>query len=667
VTRRGPVWRHDRLIAYAPWVVIALAVGYFLLLACTYLDRPGLSYDETIFVPAALGGQYPQISYISARFDGVPTMIMPYIGALKSYLFAPIFAVFGVSVATIRGTAIALSAITLLLGYALGRQFLGKWGAVLLVLLMATSSSFIFMSKVDWGPIVLPMLLKVAVLIAFFRLLHTGSLRYLWAIGILSLLGMFNKQDFSWVIVAVTVGGVIVYGRRLWEILWARRVHTAGALIVLLAAGAALADKVILPNLGTSGDSSFQNPFPHLLSSWTLYQGILGDADLLGFFANHDQQPAWMAWSSILVAGALLFLLVMRWRGGALPAQAAIPARAAAFFFVVFMVMLFEIAATKLATGPHHVIELWPFQDAMLLASASAVLQTIEWRRTPHTPQSRRAGVPPVQLSWFAALSLVCAGLALCATTATQAVSTVELYSLMRQPDAIRPVVGADMFQIAGFIDANAPQVDEVVTANWGMGLQLFSLACPNWRGKVHDGLWWSVAGATPQTQSSILRTEMGDQRVLVIDINQQSQYDLLPRFRIDATTFQRAYAAMYPQRRPVTVLATRAYNVTYYGPPNDLTGKPFTDEGCSTRSAAGAATTAPVGGAATVGAAHSAATGTATGSGSATSAASAATSATVCMLTVTTCPTRRTMYCGSSARLGSLVMPLRLSSLIWY
>ena len=34
-------------------------------------------------------------------------------------------------------------------------------------------------------------------------------------------------------------------------------------------------------------------------------------------------------------------------------------------------------------------------------------------------------------------------------------------------------------------------------------------------------------------------------------------------------------------------------------------------------------------------------------------------TSMTVSKLTVTTCPITRTMYCGSSARLGSLVMPL--------
>ncbi len=46
---------------------------------------------------------------------------------------------------------------------------------------------------------------------------------------------------------------------------------------------------------------------------------------------------------------------------------------------------------------------------------------------------------------------------------------------------------------------------------------------------------------------------------------------------------------------------------------------------------------------------------------------ASASTRRTVSTLTVTTWPMRRTMYCGSSGRLGSLVMPLRLLVLMWY
>src|SRR5438552_1387434 len=45
----------------------------------------------------------------------------------------------------------------------------------------------------------------------------------------------------------------------------------------------------------------------------------------------------------------------------------------------------------------------------------------------------------------------------------------------------------------------------------------------------------------------------------------------------------------------------------------------------------------------------------------------SPATIFTVSKLTRTTCPTRRTMYSGSSARFGSDLIPLRLSSLTWY
>src|SRR4030095_9718857 len=63
----------------------------YLALATYKIHLPGLYYDEMLFVgPAA--GERPYL-----KCFGLPLLIFPYIGALKSWIYIPVFAVFGVS------------------------------------------------------------------------------------------------------------------------------------------------------------------------------------------------------------------------------------------------------------------------------------------------------------------------------------------------------------------------------------------------------------------------------------------------------------------------------------------------------------------------------------------------------------------------------------------
>jgi len=62
---------------------------------------PGLYYDELLFVPAAMG-RHEAFQMPYRRWLGLPIMIFPYIGALKAWIYAPIFRLFGVSALTIR-------------------------------------------------------------------------------------------------------------------------------------------------------------------------------------------------------------------------------------------------------------------------------------------------------------------------------------------------------------------------------------------------------------------------------------------------------------------------------------------------------------------------------------------------------------------------------------
>src|SRR3982751_929269 len=106
-----PVIAGDRL--WARWEVPTLLglLVIYVALASYKIHLPGLYYDEILFVgPAA--GERPYL-----KCFGLPLLIFPCIGALKSWIYTPIFALFGVSPISIRLPAILISCGTLALGY----------------------------------------------------------------------------------------------------------------------------------------------------------------------------------------------------------------------------------------------------------------------------------------------------------------------------------------------------------------------------------------------------------------------------------------------------------------------------------------------------------------------------------------------------------------------
>ena len=93
-THRLPVLAR-RIGGRAAAATIALSTALFLLANGVGLSDPGLQYDELLFVNAALGDTHPYHGFIYNEALGIPTMLMAYIGALKAWLYAPIFSIFG--------------------------------------------------------------------------------------------------------------------------------------------------------------------------------------------------------------------------------------------------------------------------------------------------------------------------------------------------------------------------------------------------------------------------------------------------------------------------------------------------------------------------------------------------------------------------------------------
>src|SRR6266480_4457933 len=122
----------------------------FTFLAAYRIQLPGLYYDEVNFVNASQGA--PDNTFIYMKLGSVPLLIMPYLGALKAWIYAPVFHLFGVSPLTVRLPAILLAAVTLLIFYYAIRDALGLIWAVVTIWIMAVDPANLFPSRLDWGP-----------------------------------------------------------------------------------------------------------------------------------------------------------------------------------------------------------------------------------------------------------------------------------------------------------------------------------------------------------------------------------------------------------------------------------------------------------------------------------------------------------------------------------
>jgi len=175
------------------------------LLAIGDLGVPGPYYDEVIqALPTLefLEGR-PRAAPLPGsevlRLDGrpFPWMTQAYMGALKSQLLIPSFAVAGADLSVLRLTTLAWSALGILACIAFARRAFGTGVALVAGLLLACDPSFIFMSRHDWGSFSLGFLLRCGALLFALAWWESGKLRHALLAGAALGLGIYNKVDFA--------------------------------------------------------------------------------------------------------------------------------------------------------------------------------------------------------------------------------------------------------------------------------------------------------------------------------------------------------------------------------------------------------------------------------------------------------------------------------------
>ncbi len=169
---------------------------------------PGLQQDETAFVNAATL-RLPGLD-ISSSFHGIPLMMVPYVGSLKSWLYDPLFSVFGTSATTIRLPVVVIVGAGLLLLYAALSILINRPVALLTVGLLCFDNSLFWLTRNDVGPSAIEFGLKCAALFCAARFARSPR-RWWVALLLASLaLGVFNKLNFIWVVNAALVVSLLL-------------------------------------------------------------------------------------------------------------------------------------------------------------------------------------------------------------------------------------------------------------------------------------------------------------------------------------------------------------------------------------------------------------------------------------------------------------------------
>jgi hypothetical protein len=188
---------HHRLLQWRSIFALGPAILLFLLCGIYILPRPGLEADEVLFIAAL---QHPDRAAYS-RFwfhHREPLMLLSYVGALKSWLYAPFYAAGWLNVWSIRLPALALAAVTILL-LAWLASLIGGWTATVVIgWLLATDAVFLLTAVFDWGPVVLQNLLLAAALLLFYHWARTDRARLLFWGSFVIGLALWDKALFVW-------------------------------------------------------------------------------------------------------------------------------------------------------------------------------------------------------------------------------------------------------------------------------------------------------------------------------------------------------------------------------------------------------------------------------------------------------------------------------------
>jgi hypothetical protein len=360
------------------WLLAAILV---VALSKQNLSTPGLYYDEAVSGGLAkdfiTGDPHPHMSNIQlCNVFGrpFPLFVQSYYGALKSWLLIPPVAVWGATLAVLRLTSLACALVALLFFVLAVRLWLGLPAAIVASALLVADPTWFFLSLLDWGPAVPPLLCRCAAL--YFALVwwRTRKAGYLLLASFFLGLGLFHKADFAVFLVGTGVAIACFYGMQLLSVLRARP-----SLIAMCGLGFLLGSWPMIWRLPQIVASTLprQPRFGELkekLQTWVaLYDGsyierLMSSGGLFGQMYKHSSNAHSLLWVVLPIAMVALLAICI------FP-QRSKERRVAGCLLLGFVLTTVGVFVMPGAVRIHHAVLAYPFPQLIIAAACTFLWQ----------------------------------------------------------------------------------------------------------------------------------------------------------------------------------------------------------------------------------------------------------------------------------------------------
>lgn len=455
-------------------IVIAVSTTAFFVIATRHLNAPGLYYDEVLFYPPAakLYADCGLAAGIKYQIGCVPIILQPpYLGALKSWLYAGLFLLVDPSPVTLRLPMVLLQFASIVLLVTVWAPRIGRRYAILLFVILCTDTIAIFHARIDWGPYAIANFFKVATLCTAITWVETKRRSMLALTGLSMVLGLYDKLNFFWVIAALSAALLLTYGREVFAAL-----RTYGSRLILLASCVAITGVALLFGMAIWGlhlDSPDLDVLRQSARVWNLIGSTLNEGPF-GFVFRAPwpglKLAAGVFTCGLFVGWLLVFALpLLRLRLGR-EDPTAVKVAYAAFLTLILSFLYVAMVLTKETSGPHHAIVvslLWPLQIVL----CGVALVTLAARFVPT----------------LRALAYLTIATAAAAIVVHNVVAAVVFHRALDRGVYGNANFSPTLYKLAKFVAAHPGLT--VASVDWGIHNGLLALAEPGTQERFRD-LW---------------------------------------------------------------------------------------------------------------------------------------------------------------------------------
>jgi 4-amino-4-deoxy-L-arabinose transferase-like glycosyltransferase len=436
------------------WLLIAILA---IALSKQNLSTPGLYYDEAVsgglakdFVSAHSQPHMSNVRVCNVYGRPFPLFVQSYYGALKSWLFIPPVALCGATLAVLRLTSLACALVALLFFLLAVRLWLGLPAAIIAGAVFVTDPNFFFLSLLDWGPAIPPLLCRCAAFYFALSWWRTRKAGHLLLAGFFLGLGLFHKADFVVFLAGTGVAVACFYGMQLFLVLRARP-----SLIAMCALGFLLGAGPMLWRLPQIVASNAPRQvgfgeFKEKLQTWAaLYDGsyierLMSSGGLFGEMYKHSSNAHSLLW--LVLPFAMVLLLVICF----FP-QSSKERRVGGFLLLGFVLTTAGVFVMPGAVRIHHAVLAYPFPQLIIAAAC-----TFLWQRKSSRIMQRGS-----QVAIFFALLILLAS---------------QMQAIRKTEQLLSETGGRGWWSNAldDFCRQNAERADlTIVSLDWGFNEQL--------------------------------------------------------------------------------------------------------------------------------------------------------------------------------------------------